>query len=209
MAGALLVVLTGVTSTAAADRLNYKKGAFLEQGDTLRVTIGFRELFDEKLRQRMLSGFPTTVVMRIYLYKQQGGKPVAFAARTLKAVYDLWDERFLFQLQEPHRQYKTRFREQRKVVDRLTSLWHFPLARLDKIKRGTQYFVAVIAEVNPMSEDLLEEVRRWLRNPYSEHRQASSGSSFFGSFVSIFVNNKIRSAEKTLQLRTQPFYRNP
>ncbi len=203
------MVLSCLTWPASAERVKYKTGAFLEQDDMLKVSLGFREMFNHKLRQRMLSGFTTTVVMRIYLYEQGGGEPVAFAARTLKAVYDLWDERFLFQLQEPHRRRKARFREQHKVVDRLTSLWRFPLVKLHKIKPGTQYFVAVVAEVNPMSEELLEEVRRWLRNPYSEHRQASSGSSLFGSFVSIFVNNKIRSAEKTYQLRTQPFFRKP
>jgi hypothetical protein len=90
----------------------------------------------------------------------------------------------------------------------LTSLWRFPLVTLDRVKPQDQYFVAGIGEVNPMSEDLLEEVRRWLRNPQGDRRSTGS-ESFFGSFVSIFVNNKIRRAEKTFRLRTQPFYRRP
>ena len=189
--------------------MRYKQGVFFEEDGQLKVSIGFREMIDERLQRRMLSGFTITVAMRIYLYEQGGGRPIAFAVRTLRAVYDLWDETFLFKLEEPHRQRKARFSRQRDVVDRLTSIWRFPLVGLEKIRPGVKYFVAVIAEVNPMSEELLEEVRRWLRNPYSEHRQASSGSSFFGSFVSIFVNNKIRNADKTFQLRTQPFFRTP
>jgi hypothetical protein len=188
--------------------VGFKQGVFLEQGKTLTVTVGFREMFDNGLRARLRSGFATTVVMRIYLYEKDGGQLVAFGARTLRAVYDLWDEQFLLKLEEPQRTRSLRLREDRQVVDALTSLWRFPISPLARLKPGVQYFVGIMAEVNPMSEELLEEVRRWLRNPYGEHRRAS-GESLFGSFVSIFVNNKIRSAEKTFRLRTQPFFRRP
>jgi len=142
--------------------------------------------------------------MRVYLYQRDGGEPVAVAARTVKAVYDLWDEQFLLRTEEPGRSYGSKLRNDRQVVDQLTSLWRFPLVRLDRLRKDDLYFVAIIAEVNPMSEALLAEVRRWLRNPYGQQ-----SSDFFGSFVSIFVNNKIRSAERTFRLRTQLFFRKP
>jgi len=188
------------------DDVVWKQATFVEDGKGLAVSVGFRDLLDQPMRERLRSGFATTVVMRIYLYEQSGGAPVAVAARTLRAVYDLWDEQFLLRIEEPGRVTTRRLREDRQVVDQLTSLWRFPLARLDALPGGKSYFVAVIAEVNPMSEALLAEVRRWLRNPYG-HR--GSGSDFFGSFVSIFVNNKIRSAERSMRLRTQLVYRRP
>ncbi len=212
LATALAAALLGLAAPAgrarADDEVVSKKGVFIEDGKTLQVNLGFRELLDGAMLSRLKSGFATTVVMRMYLYEKGGGDPIAVSARTLKAVYDLWDEQFILRLEEPGRTQTQKLRDQKVVVDRLTSLWRFPLARLAGIKKGTLYFVAVIAEVNPMSEALLAEVRRWLRNPYGDHRGGGS-ESFFGSFVSIFVNNKIRSAERTFRVRTQPFYRRP
>jgi hypothetical protein len=192
----------------AAGQVKLKHAVFREQGKYLTVTVGFREMFNAQLRKRLRSGFATTVVMRIYLYEKDGSAAVAFSARTLRAVYDLWDERFLLRVHEPGRSWRRYYRSQKDVVDRLTSTWRFPVARLSKIRPGKHYFLAIIAEVNPMSEALLAEVRRWLRNPHGS-RTRVYGESFFGSFVSIFVNNKIRRAERTFRLRTQPFFRRP
>lgn len=193
-----------VASSARGDNhVVHKRGRFYEAKD-LRVSVGFREMFNAKLKKRLKSGFATTVVMRIYLYRSSDGQPVSFAVRTLKAYYDPWDEEYLLKMRDHRGQRSRRFRSQRAVVDRLTSLWRFPLARVGQLARGPRYFVAVIAEVNPVDERLLAEVRRWLRNPHGGHRNVGS-ESFFGSFVSIFVNNKIRRAEKTFRIKTQPF----
>jgi hypothetical protein len=205
----LILLLLGLARPARGNGpVQTKQGAFLEKKGQLRVSVGFRDMLNSELRRKLRSGFPTTVVMRIYLYQRAGDPPVAFTARTLKAVYDLWDEQYVLSFEEPWGKSIQRLQEEKAVVDRLTSLWQFPLVNLTRLEINTQYFVAIIAEVNPMGEALLEEVRRWLRNPYSEHRP-SSGESFFGSFVSIFINNKIRSADQTYTLATQPFYRRP
>lgn len=206
LAPLLAVALLLPAGTALAqEEVAWKKAAFVEEGGWLNVSLGFRELLDASTRGRLRSGFATSVVMRIYLYEQSGGEPVAFAARSLKAVYDLWDEQFVVRIEEPGRSFNRRLRQDGPVVDRLTSLWRFPLARTANLRKDSLYFVAVIAEVNPMSEALLAEVRRWLRSPYGG-RRGSGSESFFGSFVSIFVNNKIRSAERTMRVRTQLVY---
>ena len=77
--------------------------------------------------------------------------------------------------------------------------------RMAKIARARNYFVAAIVEVNPMSREVLAEVRRWLRRPSGGHEGGSE--SFFGSFVSIFVNNKVRRSERTWKIRSQLFYK--
>ena len=204
--GTALALVLLVTATARGDnRVVPKRGRFFESGD-LRISVGFREMLDTTLKKRLKSGFATTVVMRVYLYRKHDGRQISFGVRTLKAYYDPWDEEYLLKMRDHSGSRSRRFRSRRAVVDRLTSLWRFRIARIGQVKPGTQYFVAVIAEVNPVDERLLAEVRHWLRNPHGGHRQVGS-ESFFGSFVSIFVNNKIRRAEKTFRVRTQPFYR--
>jgi hypothetical protein len=191
---------------ARADQVVGKRFRFEERDGQLTISGGFRELLDERLRQRLRSGFATSVVMRVYVYSDEGAEPLSATARTLRAVYDLWEEIYLLRFEEPGRNQVRRLRAERDVVDRLTSFWRFPLGPIARFTPGRQYFVAALVEINPMQSELLAEVRRWLRRPsLAPHHRGEA--SFFGSFVSIFVNDNIRRAEKTFKVRSQPFYR--
>jgi hypothetical protein len=48
-------------------------------------------------------------------------------------------------------------------------------------------------------------VRRWLVQPARGQRKLGAGDSFFGSFVSIFVNPHIEDSERQLRFVSQPF----
>lgn len=192
-------------ATARAEKpIKFKRVRFRQRSDQITFTVGFREMFDAKLRHRLRSGFATTVVMRVYLYRKNGTRPIAVGARTLRAVYDLWDETYRLEIEGPRGRRLLKLADQSRVVDKLTSFWRFPLVAVKDIRPTRQYFIAVIVEVNPMSPQLLAAVRRWLRKP---SRRRVGSESLFGSFVSIFVNDKIRRAEKTFKFRSQPFFR--
>jgi len=207
-ASALTLVIALLGGVAHADEpVVGKRFRVEDRFGALTITGGFRETFDAGLRQRLRSGFATTVVMRVFLYRREGGRPLAVSARTLRAVYDLWEQTFLLTIEEPGSKRRARFAREQDVVDRLTSFWRFPLGKTETLERGRYFFVAALVEINPMRPELLAEVRRWLRRPSPGRRQLGSGESFFGSFVSIFVNNKIRRAEKTFKVRSQLFFR--
>ncbi len=201
-----LLLLLGGRSASARGELVLKRLRFEERAGKLTISGGFREMFDERLRRRLRSGFATTVVMRVYLFDRRGKQPLVVTGRTLRAVYDLWEERYLLRIDGPQGRRVRRLRREKDVVDRLTSFWRFPLVGIERIDPDRFYFVAAIVEVNPMSPEVLAQVRRWLRRPaLSPHRRGEE--SFFGSFVSIFVNDKIRRAQRTFKVRSQPFYR--
>jgi hypothetical protein len=88
----------------------------------------------------------------------------------------------------------------------VTAVIDFPVAALDDVPVGPHCFVGLIVEVNPVSEELLAEVRRWIARPRGSQDVAGS-SSFFGSFVSIFANPRIAEADRTLRFRSQLVYR--
>ena len=75
--------------------------------------------------------------------------------------------------------------------------WQFPVVDLAPAapRRATTSW-PVRADLNPISEDLLADVRRWLVQPARGQRRLGAGDSFFGSFVSIFVNPRIEDSER-------------
>ena len=51
----------------------------------------------------------------------------------------------------------------------------------------------------------MADVRRWLVQPARGQRRLGAGDSFFGSFVSIFVNPRIEDSERQVRFVSQPF----
>ncbi len=81
----------------------------------------------------------------------------------------------------------------------------FPVADATRLRPDGRYVLAVRGDLNPISEDLLVEVRRWLVQPSRGQRRLGAGDSFFGSFVSIFVNPRIEDSERQVRFVSQPF----
>src|SRR5262249_57206615 len=82
------------------------------------------------------------------------------------------------------------------AIWRATTLAQFPIAEVARLRPGAHYVVLVRGDLNPISEDLLADVRRWLVQPARGQRRLGAGDSFFGSFVSIFVNPRIEDSER-------------
>jgi hypothetical protein len=180
---------------------------FAERGPNLVVSVTFADAFDAQLLADLESGFTTTLVVRAYVYPDKAGElPVAFTAATMRVVYDLWAESYEIQVDDSRGRRRFSEKSQAEALKRVTTLGRFPVAPLTSLPIGKVHFVGLIVEVNPVSEELLAEVRRWLARD-ADQAKAAGDSSFFGSFVSIFVNPKIPVADRVLRLRSQSFFR--
>jgi hypothetical protein len=213
---AALFLLLSTPAPAAAQEaeqdeseITVRRMAFAERGRHLVVTTAFTEIFDRQGYDRISSGFPTTVVVRIYIYRRTRTEaPVSLALLELEVVYDLWDEVYVVRSRGPLGEKQVRTRSRAQAVRILTELEEMPIAPLDRLPIGPHHFVAMVVERNPVSPELLAELRRWLSRPAGE-TSLDSSSSFFGSFVSVFVNPKLELADRRLRVRSQPFYRAP
>lgn len=160
------------------------------------------DLADRAVREKLDSGLPQTLLMRVFAYRANG-QPIAMAPRACRVTYDLWEERYRVQIQE---------RGAERVVSHATLdsvLRSCLVARRFVVGEASQYaplsgqsiYFAAILELNPLSPDTVQRLRRWLARP-AGGTGASSGA-FYGSFVSLFVNHRIGSAERTLRFRSQ------
>jgi hypothetical protein len=182
---------------------------FVERGSELlvkRIAIGSL-LFDQgayrALEQNPLA---TVVVVRFYIYRQGETRPVSYRLVTARIVYDLWLEAYEVRIDSGQERRSGRYQRLAEAHRAITEFADLSVAQLADIAVGPHYYLAVVAELNPVSEETMAEVRRWLTRPAGAAR-LDRETSFFGSFVSIFVNARLPEAERVIRARSQPFYR--
>lgn len=204
----VLMVLLGKSSAASAEPTQFRRMKFAEKSNSIVVTTDFTEVFDKEAYEDLSSGFPTTVVLRVYTYLNTQEAPVHVKVLRWRAVYDLWEENYVVRIEGFGRTRTLRIDSRVEVLRTLTQLRKFPIANLRQIDIGPYYFLAMVIDLNPIDRRMLKEMRQWLTKSTNQSRLDSS-SNFFGSFVSVFVNPKLQEADRSVRLRSQRFYRSP
>jgi len=174
----------------------------LEKG-SVKITVSWRDVVDAEISKKLLSGLPTVITMRGYLFREGGGDPVALTAKSCRIVYDLWDEVFRIQLTQPGGQSNAVAVNVEGVLRNCAEARRMTLVERSLMKDTTRYFVAGLVEVNPVSAEMLDRIKRWVTRPTGS-AAIGPGDSLFGSFVGLFVA-RIGDADRKLAFRTQAF----
>jgi hypothetical protein len=203
VAASLLAAFAAVRPAGAEEVA--QRSFVVERSDSaLLVSVGFHDLFDEHGRQKLDSGFWNRVVVRVNTRAVGQDQPVALAARTCRVRREVWEELYEVQLEDHTGRSTKRLGTAQQAIAHCAALRRFPVAGMEALGQG-RHTVEVIAELNPMSQELVEEVRRWIRSPQGSQRRLGQGSNFFGSVVSIFVNPSIGRSDRMLMFRSQVF----
>jgi hypothetical protein len=170
-------------------------------GDLLRGSFSYRDVLgDPDLVKKLSSGLPMVIVMRAYVYREGEDTPVALAPRVCRVVYDLWDEVYRVHVSEPERE-----RDQAAVLDGVlrlcTEARDLPVVRRSLLEAKRAYFLAVVVDVNPVSQEIVDQMRRWMSRPTGSTGIGPS-DALFGSFAQLFVR-QIATTDRTLTFRTQ------
>jgi len=170
------------------------------QGDWLTVSFSVADLLADVAPEELESGLPTRIALRITLRREESADAVRASIRTCEMIYDLWDEVFHVHL-EDERQSRWYDATSRNDAVRLCTSVRDTRLSVRGIESG-RYVIGVIAELNPVSTQMLEGLRAWLRVPSGA---SGEGQSFFGSFVAIFINRRLGEADRTIRFRSEPF----
>lgn len=184
-------------------QLTQRTATFAVEKKMVVMTVAYRDAVDAAIQKKLLSGLPTTIAMRGYLFKDGGGDPVALAAKSCKVVYDLWDEVFRITITQAGGQTTTVAVNVEGVLRNCAEAKKLPLLERASMKDSQKYFVAAIVEVNPISADMLDRIKRWVTRPNGS-TSLSSSDSLFGSFVGLFVT-RIQAADKRVVFRSPAF----
>lgn len=174
---------------------------YARDGDLLRASFSYRDvLSDPALMKKLSSGLPMVIAMRAYVYPDGQDAPVALATRVCRVVYDLWDEVYRVHVSEPERE-----RDQAAVLDGVlrlcTEARDLALVRSQFLMADQSYFLGVVVDVNPVSAETVEQMRRWLSRPTGS-TAIGPADALFGNFVQLFVR-QVATTDKTLAFRTQ------
>ena len=172
-------------------------------GKVVRITVSYRDVVDAEISRKLLSGLPTVITMRGYLFRESGGDPVALTAKSCKIVYDLWDEVFKIQLIQPGGASSAIAVNVEGVLRNCAETRRMALVERALLKDSSRYFVAALVEVNPVSAEMLDRIKRWVTRPNGS-AAIGPGDSLFGSFVGLFVA-RVSDADRKLAFRTQAF----
>lgn len=213
-AGIVLAVATGATSSARAQvaeepeksltpaTLPRRQANFAWDKSLLRVSLSYRDLVDAKVTQKLSSGLPTVIAMRAFVLREGENEPVALAVRSCRVVYDLWDEVYRIKITGPGGERDRAAINTEGVLRQCAEARDLPVADRALLKPGVPHFLGVIVDVNPVSPQMVEQMRRWVSRPTGSTGIGPS-DALFGSFVGLFVRS-IGTSDKTLRFRTQP-----
>ena len=198
-----LAVLLVALPARADDEPDVQKMRFIERGEDLTVNANITKLFDSSAFSALGSGFLTTVEVQLWVYPKDSNEPIGYRLIKRSVVYDMWDEIYTVKPCDTCKPVKVK--SPAEALKMLATLEDEPVAKLADIPYEDIYYLAIRADLNPVSKETMAEVRRWLSQ--GQGGGLDRGSVFFGNFVSVFVNPKIAEADRVLRVRSQPFFR--
>ncbi len=166
------------------------------------VTYSAADFADAAVRRRLSTGVTQMLVVRTYAYEAGSIAPIAVAVRSCRVTFDPWPENFRVHEQSEAIDRTVELASLEQVIERCLVADHLRIGTSATWgpRHGAHITFGVVVELNPLTPDAVQRIRRWLARPEGG---ASPDDAFFGSFVSLFVNRGIGEAERTLSFRSQ------
>lgn len=199
----LAALASGTRANAQDSELSIRPFAVNWSNGVAVLSFSAGDIADNALLRDLKSGLPQTIVTRVYAFEDKKDKePLALSALSCRVVYDLWEDLFRVRMESASGVSEKIFKKATDVVSVCLSSSNLQLGSAADYAgvRGKFVYFAAIIEVNPLSERTLEQIRRWIAR--SGEGSKLTGDAFFGSFVSIFVDRRIGSAQRSLKFRS-------
>jgi hypothetical protein len=204
-----LVLLAAFAPLALAEpTIQPRRMGLVQSGEVAQLSYSARDLLNSALLKKLDSGLPQRVVVQHFVYARGRTEPVAISGHSCRVVYDLWQAVYRVEYEAfgvPPVAYA--YKSRGEVLERCLVMRNVPILLGVELHGIAQIYVASLIELNPLSSTTVARIRRWLARPRGDY--TVDGKSFFGSFVSLFVNDRIGAAERVLRLRSQDIELSP
>lgn len=202
VAGLLAFTLLSVRAAAKDEDPPTRQLGLGLAGKNLVATFGFSDAFTASVREKLKSGLPTKVVVQINLEREGERQPVSYWVRSTTIVYDLWEEVYIVTVEDDLGRRQLKASTAAKAVELAGTLTRGQIAYVGSFAPGV-YRARVVVEINPVSKEMVDNIRRWLARPASGKSGVEQQTNFFGSFVGVFVDRRIGQADHTVAFVSQ------
>jgi hypothetical protein len=170
-------------------------------GTFLNASFSFKDIIDKPMTEKLASGLPNVIALRAYVLREGEANPVALAVRTCKVTFDLWEDVYRLEISGSGAKKDSAAFNLEGVLRQCAEARDLPVAERSLLTAGKPHFLGVIVEVNPVSPQMLEQMRKWVSRPAGSTGIGPT-DALFGSFVGLFVK-QMGTADRTLRFRTQ------
>ena len=187
----------------AAEDVVTREAHFEWDADTglLYLDLLYRDIVDADLQSKLSRGLPTTIVLTAAIYRAGTPKPLSTTAQTCKVTWHVWEEAYLVEVMRPGSSRQSWTTTTEGVIRRCTEVRHLLAGEAAQIPTGVPLVAAGKIQVNPVSAELLQKIKRWVMRP-SATGTAAPGDALFSTFTGLFLQ-RIGDAERQQKFATR------
>ncbi len=171
--------------------------------ERLLTDLSFRDVVDNEIRDKLSRGLPTTIVFTATLHHVGASEALATTAQTCRVTWHVWEEAYRLEISRPGEVRPPAWTTTIEGVLRRCAEVHRLLTatRSQVVATGPLVLQAKV-QVNPISEEVLQKIKRWVSRPTGTST-AAPGDALFSTFTGLFLQ-RIGEAERILVFATKP-----
>jgi hypothetical protein len=183
--------------------LQLRNATFAWDQELLRAGYSFNDVMDAEVKRKLSNGTANIIAMRVAVYREGERTPTLLIAQTCKVTKDLWEDVFKVEI-TTREGVSSKAAVNLAAVERLCGrVQDFPIAPRATLRAGVRHFLAVIVDVNPVSDEIRAQLRQWMQLPLGSADVGGGTALFSGALMLVFHDTG--ASDKTVQFRTQTF----
>ncbi|MBK7580404.1 MAG: hypothetical protein IPI67_09390 [Myxococcales bacterium] len=201
LAGSTLSMANRAAAQEKKDPLRDARLNWNYQKTQLYIDVSFRDVVDAEIRKKLSRGLPTTIVLTGTVYQVGKKELVSTTAQTCKITWHVWDEVYLVETTRPGGSGQSAALTVDGVIRRCAEARRLPIGTSDQVDVGRAVYVTAKIQVNPVSPEVLNKIKRWVSRPTGTGT-AAPGDALFSTFTGLFLQ-RIGDAERELKFTTK------
>lgn len=169
--------------------------------DVLFLSLGFREIIDSRIQEKLRRGLPTTIVLTATIYRGAGGEPLSTTAQTCKVTWHVWEEAYRVEVTRPGSSQVRWTTTIEGVLRRCAEVRRLLAGDRSQIPADVPLVATGKIQVNPISPEVLKKIQRWVMRPASTGT-AAPGDALFSTFTGLFLQ-RVGDAEREVKFVTR------
>jgi hypothetical protein len=200
------VLQSAAASAQAAEAISTRDAALTwdDKKGLLYLDMAFRDIIDADIESKLSRGFPTTIVLTATVSRASAPKQaLATAAQTCKVTWDVWEEVYYV---ERTRSGALRSIETSTTIEgvlrRCAQTTRLLAGERSQVPRNVPLLVVGKVQVNPVSQNVLNQIQRWVMRPNGTGT-VGAGDALFSTFTGLFLQ-RIGDADRQMIFTTRP-----